>query len=383
MSATLGSAAVSSATARVPRYTAAVATVALVDDTVLPTGVPTTLTIGDLSMLGTIRAHEVGADFGGQARYTWIAGAGAWSSSVKTQPYHDDNGIMLSRVLADLAKDAGEIGCVLDGLPDKSLGLDWTRPAGLASDQLEALSGGQWWVNASDGVTHVGPRPASAVSSPNITVEPFDGALSRAVVRVADDTFSALLPGATLTAEGLPGPLTVAATTLHVDGASISAELWAEVTGPELLRRIVAHLTAGTLFHRRMPYAVASVASDGRVAVQPADGRATAFPDAPLLAHVAGLPGVSVVLVRGARVLVDYIAGDPASPVVAGYFPDVAPQSIAMAVQSGGTVNVGGNRPLCDGNIQEANNVAIAAALAAAGHPVSLQDPRTTITRGA
>ena len=70
------------------------------------------------------------------------------------------------------------------------------------------------------------------------------------------------------------------------------------------------------------------------MAVQPTDQRSTAYPDAPALAHMPGIPGASFTLAHGAGVAVVYLAGDPGSPVVAGYLPGVAPAALSIDASS-------------------------------------------------
>lgn len=341
MTATLAGLHVSRALLRIPRWGAAMADVDMIDDTALEVGSRATLALGDLSLVGTIRP---GGSFGGTAAYSWIAGGGGWASTVEALPYHNDAGIMLSAVASDLAADAGEFGAVLE-VADRSLGQTWTRPRGAARDQLDALSGGQWWV-AADGVTHLGPRSSTSISSSTLTVTHYDPALRRAVVQVADDAIAALAPGVTLTAPGLPAPLTIGAVDVAVTAERLQVVLWGEATGAELFARIVAHLTAGTAYHSLAPYAVQSVGADGRVAVKPADGRVPELPDASAIGHVPGLPGASYTLQPGAGVLVAWVAGDPGSPVCVAYPAGVLPASVLLDAGSSIAFGSGAALPL-------------------------------------
>src|SRR5579864_8516750 len=134
MTATLGIGAIRKASLRVERAGIAAAHVALTDDAALAVPSRQTLTIGDSARIGTVIG---GGDFGGEARYEWVAGAGRWGMPVAQRPYHDAGGIMLSAVLADLAADVGEIDASLD-VADRSLGTDWIRPAAVARDLLDA-----------------------------------------------------------------------------------------------------------------------------------------------------------------------------------------------------------------------------------------------------
>lgn len=345
MTATIGSVAISRCTLRTPRYGAASADFDLIDDTVLAIGSLATLTVGDDSRVGTVRP---GSDFGGQAAYSWIAGAGGWENAVAAQPYHDDAGIHLLAVATDLAAAAGEIGMVVP--MDRVLGQDWTRPAAVARDLLDALtrnaSGvGEWWLGA-DGVTHLGPRPSSGYASSTLTVASYNPELRHAVVQVADDAIAGLTPGATLTAPGLPS-LLIGSTVVHVTDDAIEVEIFGERTGAELFAAMVNAVTAWRTFLQQNPYTVQSVATDGRVAVKAADAGDAAFPDAPLLTHAPGLPGATVALAPGAPVVVSYLEGDPGKPVVTSYpTSTVLPVRVALAateIDLTGIVRLGGN----------------------------------------
>jgi hypothetical protein len=330
LSATLGTASVSTALLRLPRFGAWVAEVSLTDDTALAVGSRQTLTIGDLSLVGTVTD---GGDFGGRASYTVVGGAGAWGTVLPAHPYHDDAGVMLSAVFADLAVAAGELGTVLE-VANRILGRDWTRPVGAARDQLDALTTprGQWWI-ANDGTTHLGPRPSSSLAAPGtLSVASFDPQTVHAVVQDANDAIAALAPGASLTAPGLPAALSIAAVAVRVEPGGIEVDLWGESPLSELLTRLVDARTAWRLFMPSSPFAVQAVAADGRVQVQPADQRAASLPGEPLVGHAPGLPGASYTLAPGAPVLLAFVGGDPGSPVVVGHpTPGALPASTALA----------------------------------------------------
>ena len=358
MTALLGSALISRASLHVERYAIGHADVAVVDDTVIAPGTSAPLAIGTLSLVGGITSS---GDFGGQARHHWSAGvvgigpdgggAQAWSLTIPARPYHDDGGIMLSAALADLERDAATaagaspLGTALE-VPDMRLDAagSWIRPRAIGRDLLDALAlaaglaPGAWWV-AADGSTHLGSRPSSSVTLSDLTVDPFDPALVCATVRIAGDDFAPLLPGATLSAPGLPSPLPVGTLLVTVDGDDISAEIWGEASHAELLSREVRHvMAAATTYATPQPYSVASVATDGRVAVTAPPG--ATFPDAPLLGHAPGIPGASFVLAPGAPVLVSCVGGSPGAPVCVAYPPGTLPVSVLF--DASGTVQVGG-----------------------------------------
>lgn len=331
MTATLGGKAIERGRLTIPRRGAAHGDFALVDDAALTAGARTTLALGSLSLTGTVRP---GGAFGGAAAYSWVAGAGSWGKVVASTPYHDDAGLLLSAVARDLAADAGEIGAALE-VADRVLGRDWTRPTAPASDLLDALTGREWWI-AADGVTHLGPRPSPAVTLQGLSVTSYDPNLRRATVELGDDGIAPLVPGIVLSAPGLPAPLSVGSVVVDVDAHRLTVELWGEAMGAEIMARIVDHLTAWRRYLPGNPYTVSNVGADLRVAVKPADARSSAYPDAPVLAHVPGVPGASCILQKGSAVVVSHLAGDPGSPVVTGYpLTGRLPIKVILAVDEG------------------------------------------------
>ena len=316
---------------RMPRYGAALAEADLqaIPTPDLVVGQRATLAIGDWSGVGTLLA---GGPFGGIDSFGWIAGGNGWSNTIPAHTYRDDNGILLSTVLADLAVAAGELGAVLDGIPDRILGYAWTRPTGIASDMLRALVGDAWWI-AADGITHAGPRPTPSIAPTDLTVEPFDPALRRGTVVLAGDGVAQLVPGATLTAQGLPGPLAIAQLEVHARPNHVEAVLWGERTGPELAASVLGALARRFRFAATAPMRVTAT-SGARSTVEPADARAVDLDGHPFLDAIYGIPGASAVLANGATVVIGWPGMDPGSPMVVGFLPGTLPLSLALAAQN-------------------------------------------------
>lgn len=388
MTATIGSYAIARARLRIPPRGVASAVLALTDDTAIPIPSSLALTIGDLTMTGTVTN---GADFGGQAGYTWEAGAGAWSTLLEQRPpYHNDGGVMLSAVAADLAQDAGELGAVLDGIPDRSLGADWTRPTATARDLLDALTGGAWWL-ANDGTTHIGPRPAGTYSSSTLTLH-YEPAIRMGRAQDSGDLIAGLAPGVTLSAPGLAAPLLIGTAVVVVEHDDIAVELYGEKTSGELFRAMVDAVTQWRDYVLLNPYTVSTVGGDARVAVQPTDARSAPFPDAPALGHMAGIPGATYTLAPGANVAVMHLAADPGSPIVFGHLP--GPLPVAVTFDASGSITIGGTAGAVNVGGAGAAALALASplvtwaglvntALAAAGHPAAaLGAVATTIAKG-
>lgn len=334
--------------------------------------------LGDLSLTGTLRP---GGSFGGADTWNVIAGAGKWDTALPaSDPYRDDSGVMLSTVLEDLRRDVGELGMVLD-IPDRSLGYAWTRPAGLASDTLRALVGDAWYV-APDGITHIGDRPSLASAADSISVESYEVATAYAVARSSIDALSLFVPGRIIAADGLPAPLPISGIVAHVEPGSVRVSVFGEKGLAELLTAIVQALTAHTRFHRIVPYAVAEV-SAARATVKPSDGGAADFPAERFIDQMPGVPGMVATLAAGARVGVEFIAGDPARPRITAYDPSVPPASLTMTTT--GDAKIGGDNAvaLAKASVCMANFNNLRFAVTALGGVVDpIEDVATTKAKG-
>lgn len=334
-------AAISRADLHVPRWGVPMAPLTFVD-TGLPlvVGSRCVLALGDLAMVGTLRP---GGDFGGTATYTWVGGGGGWDTQVPARSYSDPDGVKLNAVAKDLAVAVAEVeinGAIFPPIvTDRSLGPTWARPAGLARDALDALSphattapnlGGQWWVGV-DGVTRIGPREATSCKPSTLSIlGEFDVAALHGTVALEDDAIAQLMPGATVTIDGLPAPLTVGSCVVHATDGALTVELFGERSAAELLADLVAALTAYTRWHARYPFQVSSVVAGG-VNVDPLNALAAALPGLPALPQWFGVPGVTATLVEGAPVAVEFLGGSPGGAVIAGYGPGVNPSALGLA----------------------------------------------------
>lgn len=201
-----------------------------VDAAAVATGARVTLTLGSLVLAGTIRR---GGTFLSSTGILVIGGADGWARMLaRRDPYRADNGVRLSTVAADLAADAGE-RIALEAGVERSLGYAWTRPAGVASVSLDALSAA-WWM-ASDGVTHLGPRPApTAIPSATVySVEAVQPERGWARVSCPDDMIGAFLPGVAVPLGEGAGTMAVEAVEVSVDPGRVVLELRGRLSGGE------------------------------------------------------------------------------------------------------------------------------------------------------
>lgn len=218
---TLNGADLKSCFASIPRRGIWLAHVGIADSLELAKGAAIALVLGDLELVGVVLD---GGTFGGESSYVVHGGAGGWARSVPARAYRDDDGIQLGAVAPDLAAEAGE-KMTVETDAARVLGYAWTRIAGGASSALRQLVGASWWV-AEDGVTHVGARPEAAVpASLAFTVEAFDPTRRRARISLESDGVAAFLPGATFTADSIPGLFTVAGLDVRVRPGSVIVEV--------------------------------------------------------------------------------------------------------------------------------------------------------------
>lgn len=231
MTFTLGAADLTRARLSLPPWGVWMARCYPVDTVAVQTGAAVTLTLGSLVLQGTIRR---GGTFLASTGILVVGGADGWARTLaRRDPYRADNGVRLSTVAADLATDAGE-RLVLESGVERSLGYAWTRPAGVASVALDALSAGPWWV-APDGVTHLGPRPAPmAIPTATVySVEAVQPERGWARVSCPDDMIGALLPGVAVPLGEGAGVMAVEAVEVAVDPGRVVLELRGRLSGGE------------------------------------------------------------------------------------------------------------------------------------------------------
>ena len=144
-----------------------------------------TLTVGDLSLVGTIVRQGA---YAGSRTFRVVGGAGRWATALPARSYTLASGLPLATVLGDLAAECGEtLGLVAGGY----LGTSFVRLAGPANRTLLNLAP-DWWVD-SLGITQTTPRAASIVKRPFMATNRIGAA---GVVQVATESPGEWLPGA-------------------------------------------------------------------------------------------------------------------------------------------------------------------------------------------
>lgn len=245
----------------------------------------------------------------GRSSYRLVGGAGGWGKPIPKRGYHSDGGIKRSTVIADAAAAAGE---TCEGIPTGSVGPNWERGEGAASQSLQLLTPRAWYVDA-DGVTRFGKRAAGTVSDSIAR-----GKVDRAggFVELMSDAIAAIVPGVVV--EGIEAVDVVhelRASKLRTTiwgsafaGTSKRLQLWAK-----LLEQVRPDLRYRGTFEYRV------VTQEGeRLNLQPVLA-SLGLPDVGRARVRAGIPGARAEHHLGSYVLVSFVNADPGRPVVVGF----------------------------------------------------------------
>jgi hypothetical protein len=180
------------------------------DDAVAATG---TLTIGNLALVGAVLPRRDGP-FAGSRSVRIVGGMGGWYQNVGARFYAKTQGVRLATVIGDVAAEVGESVALSTAFASNVVGQYWSRAAGQAVNVLSVAVGRSWYVDDA-GVTRIGDRPASSITSPfDLTGPGYRGALG--MVEIATEDPLSWRPGAVFRSELLPAALTVASATIHM-----------------------------------------------------------------------------------------------------------------------------------------------------------------------
>jgi len=276
-----------------------------------------TLKIDKLELVGTIVATQSGAH-GLQRRARIIAGAGAWADPVEAKQYHNDAGVKAQLVASDAARAVGETLGSFVPVAER-IGRDYARQTGPASRALEGVIGGAaWWVDYA-GLTQVGPRPSAPLEAKAYRVLAYD---PRDQIVTLDVTDPGAVKIGSVISEGLEGPRVVRSLELRLTADELRVLAW--VGGTELAHgpltsviRAIVQRTTDTVLHGHYRYRVVRMAGD-RVELQ-AIRKIVGLPDLLPLSFMPGIPGAHAELAPGAEVLVAFVEGDRAQPVVLAF----------------------------------------------------------------
>jgi hypothetical protein len=294
-----------------------------------------TIRIGTLTLKGTVTEAYSGS-FASNQRCRVVAGAGGWAQIVRPRGYHNDAGVKARLVAEDAAREVGErIGTFTPAA--ERVGVDYARERTHAVAALEDAAGPgvAWWVDYA-GVTHVGPRPAATADVEGYDVLAYDPR-SRVATLGIDDP-STVTIGA-LIARGLDKPRVVRELEIRADAEGLRATVWlgGGETAPDrlagLMRSIIARATEGQLFGP-WRYRVVRMVS-GRAELQPVN-TAAGLPDLGPVELWPGVASAHAELTPGSHVLVQFVEGDRAQPIVTHVAPRGASGWIPTTVTIGG-----------------------------------------------
>lgn len=278
---------------------------------------PARIAIGPLSLLGTFDSDRTGT-YLEQSKFRILGGAGKWRTDVAKRQYHDDGlGVRAVDVIADLAREVGEtLGTVTP--PLVRLGADYVRRAGRAKDVLALVIGTTpWWVDAA-GVTQVGERPQVAITGEYELLE-FDPRWQIATIATDDPTAIAI--GSVLQGK-LDAPRVVSEISIEAADGKVRLSCWCPelvVTDSRLFSLVAAYVRASLPelpFLGMYRYRVIQANSgDNRWELQ-AMSASQRLPDIQPAAVHPGVAGIVAKLPTGTTVLVQFVEGNPALPVI-------------------------------------------------------------------
>lgn len=282
---------------------------AAIDTDEVPISGAAVFKMADLTIAGTIMSGGTGP--AGRARYRLAAGAGSWGKTVAEKSYANDAGIKASTVLGEAAKDCGE---TIDAatFPDTRLGPAYAREKAPASRVLETVAPGRWYVGE-DGITRIGKRPQT-VLPPDVQIASIDRAFG--TVEMSADSVAGLLPGVLV--ENLE-----AVDILHeLSPGKIRTTLWAAGISPSSrrlssLRRIIEQIDPRRRYRGVYEYRVVTQESE-RLNLQPIRV-STGMPTLQRVFVRPGVSGARADVALGSRVIVSFLDGEPARPIVVGF----------------------------------------------------------------
>jgi hypothetical protein len=341
---TLGNARVRRMSLTVPNVGVWCADIELSEAPELADGAAVELHIGATTWRGTVAPGENGA-FALTRKCMVRGGAGAWSRTLPAKHYHNDFGVRAQLIAEDLCRETGEtLGSFVPA--SERLGVDYVRQAATdftaAGTLSDVIGGVPWWV-AQDGTTSVGLRPATQVNSDAYELLAYDPRLRMATLGVADSNIAPIQIGATLVDERLDRAAVIREYTVELEESKLRVQAYCggddRAAGnlaqlmTSIVRRIMDERLTG-----RFRYRVVNMRTDGRVDLQ-AVNRASGVPDLQFIAMWPGVAGAHAELTPGAEVLVEFIEGDRAKPILTGFGGKQAPGFVPVGIVFGGSTS--------------------------------------------
>jgi hypothetical protein len=270
-----------------------------------------TVKAGGVTLKGTVVS---GGASNGRSGYRIVGGKGGWGRTIVSKGYADDGGVKLATVARDAAALVGE---TLGTIPTTRVGPHFARANDTAAQVLHAVAPRAWYVDF-DGVTQFGRRPTSAYSgaAPRTRIDPAFG-----VVDLAVDSLAGLVPGVTV--DGFAPAVDVE---WVLEGDRLTARIYSGATLPRRLAafdKILRLLDPRRIYRAAYEYRVVSQ-SGHRFNLQIVRA-GTGLPDLARVPTRPGMAGHRANVQMGELVLVTFIEGDPARPVITSHDAPDAP----------------------------------------------------------
>jgi len=269
-----------------------------------------TLVIDGVTWKGTVSKGDYHA---GRVHMQVVGGAGKLATKLDTKHY---KGATLGSVVNDLMRETGEtLSATSDRRVNSHAVARWSRPAGKASVALKQVSDelGLVWRVLRDGTVWLGSDEWAEAKTAHDEIDKSPG---RDALLIAPEA-PHLLPGVTFA-----GKRVSRVTTTTRDGGGLRQELLFESANggsrvSEDLTAFVDQVTGSKIDYSRLyPARVIRQSGDGTLEIMPDDQiiRGNGLTGVPLR---LGIPGLSVTVPAGGKILLFFEAGDPKRPAAA------------------------------------------------------------------
>lgn len=265
--------------------------------------------LADLRLRGTVIA---GGPAKGRSFYRVVAGGGGWGKTLAAKSYATDLGVKVSTIIGDAAREAGETFDTPATV--ETVGPAFARKRGPAGRVLEQLAPGAWYIDEA-GVTRLGARASSTLDARVPRVSQVDKARGKVVL--APTSLATLLPG--IVVDGL-----AAVDVCHEVSAKkgIRTTIYGSIQGSRsrrlaAFRALLEQLDPSRAFRGVTEYRVV-LKRGKRWDLQPVRV-STGMPTLQRVKVWPGVAGAEADLQLGSRVLVGFIEGEPARPVVLAF----------------------------------------------------------------
>lgn len=292
--------------------------------------------VGGVMLRGTVVDSATYVD---TQSFKLVGGYGGWQRKLPVRHYHNDGAGVRTLVIAqDAARESGEVLGTFEPAAER-IGADYVRAAFVpACKALEDAAGGRlWWVEL-DGSTSVGERATGTLDADRCPLLNFDP--SEQVGELGLESIADVSIGDVIT-QYVPTPQTIREIRITINADEpLRAKVWcggnAQSAGrlASLLTDIARRSTDKPLygFYR---YRVTQRIGE-RIEAESARGD---MPNVRPIAMWPGVAGAYAELAIGTEILITFIDGNPAEPVIVSFAPSgspgFVPERLALAGTSG------------------------------------------------